>query len=232
MVNIIDIDIEINKEAIFKNLKFIENTESYKNADEVFDELAQLIIENINLISLYSVVDNRSEFPLGKDMNKEMQKIVLCFLSSNDKISSMVNDFINEGFYLKGYLLNEMATYVIFNSSNEMNKVIKKKLLELGYILTKRYAPGDDGLGLKYQQIILDTLKKHVYIDAYLTENYMIVPEKSMMYFFGAKKADTNYNCNLHKIQLIKDSDFNILNNSEESCIDCNKLNCQYRKLI
>ena len=230
MVNILDIDVEINKEKILRNLKFIENTEGYKNAGEIFDELALLIRENMNLISMYSIADNRGEFPLGKDMSEEIQKIVLCFLSSNNNINSMVNDFINEGAYLKGYLLNEMAAHVIFNSSNEMNKVIKKKLLDLGYILTKKYAPGDAGLELRYQKIILDTFKKYVHIDAYLTENYMLVPEKSMMYFFGAKKVGAN--CDLCKLQLIEDNYLNFHNGSDESCIDCNKLNCQYRKLI
>ncbi|MDD4779631.1 MAG: hypothetical protein PHT02_03335 [Tissierellia bacterium] len=220
MVNKFDIDIKINKEILFEKLKFIKNTESYKNADEIFGELSQIIIDNMKLTCLYSVVDDINDLPLFKIIDCKINKIVICFLSSNDIISHIINDFINEGSYLKGYLLNEIATYVIFNTSNEMNKEIKRKLLALGYALTKRYAPGDGGVELKYQQVILDTLKKDVNIDVHLTENYMIVPEKSMTYFFGALKIKDN--C---------DNYLNENNYNNKSCRDCTKLNCQYRNI-
>jgi len=56
--------------------------------------------------------------------------------------------------------------------------------------LTKRYAPGDGYFELKYQETVLDALKKKVNIEANITEGYMIVPEKSLLYLYGAEKCN------------------------------------------
>lgn len=187
MVNKVDFNIEIDKQAILRDLKFVENTESYKNANEFFEELSEIIINKMKLRCLYSIID-KWDFPLNEIIGSKTDKIVICFLSSDDKIGNVVNEYIKEGAYLKGYLLNEIATYVIFNTSNKLNEIIKDRLLEMGLVLRKRYSPGDDGLDLKYLQVLLDALKKEVPIDASLTENYMIIPEKSLLYFGGPRR--------------------------------------------
>lgn len=213
MVNVLKFEIKINKKRIYKNLHLVENTASYNCAEDYFYELTQVIRNNMKITCLYNIIDNKLDFAFDDiECCLMWKKCVLCFISSHDCISDIVNDMISSGDYLKGYLLNEIATDVIFNCSNEMNKKIKEEVLKTGYKLTRRYAPGDGILGLNHQQTIFDALKKEVHIDAYLTESFMIVPEKSMMYLFGVEK-DT-----------IEGYDI------EQNCSECSNINCQYRK--
>jgi len=215
IVNVLNLEPQINKDRIYNSLHLVENTASYKCADDAFQELSQIIRKNMKITSLYNIVDYTSIIPFEEIGGcTSFEKYVFCFISSKDDINNIVNDMMSGGDYLKGYLLNEIATDVIFNAANEMNKIIKENALKSGYKLTKRYAPGDGVLDLKHQQTILDTLKKEVNIDAYLTESYMIVPEKSMLYLFGVEKNIEGY--------------YDI----EENCIECSNLDCQYRKRI
>lgn len=211
MVYLLDIEHKVDKLKIFKRLHIVENTETYNSADDDFEKLYNIIIENMNLTVLYSIVDS---FDLGYKELDRFGKYVLCFISSKDDLSNIVNNMMSSGEYLKGYLLNEMATDIIFNVSNEMNNIIREKIKKLGYKLTKRFAPGDGALELKHQKTILDFLKREVEVEAYITENYMIVPERSLLYLYGLEN-DTCIKCD--SLQA-------------DSCISCSNLNCEYRE--
>lgn len=211
MINLLDIEYTVNKIKIFKRLHIEENTEVYKNADCDFVELYNIIRENIMLTVLYSIVDS---FDLEYKELDRFEKYVLCFISAKDDLNNIVNNMMSSGEYLKGYLLNEMATDVIFNVSNKMNSIIRERTKKLGYKLSKRFTPGDGDLPLERQGTILDFLKKEVDIKVHITENHMIVPEKSLLYLYGLDK----YTCN------VCDS------LPDDSCISCSNLNCEYRE--
>ena len=216
MVYKLNIEHKIEKNKFFKNLHIDENTEAYRNADEEFAELFEIIRENMKLTVLYQVVD---PFDLHSKELTNSVKYVLCFISSKDDISGIVNDLMSSGNYLKGYLLNEMATYIIFNASNEMNNIIKEKSKKLGFKLSKRIAPGDGDFELENQKTILDFLKTELFIDAYITEHNTIIPQKSLLYLYGLKK--------------ITPSCKNVVDSlMEESCSECSNINCQYRDVI
>lgn len=225
MVYLYDFGHKIEKTKIFKRLHIDENAETLRIADDVFLELHKIIIGNMKLTVLYSIVNS---FDLGYIELDNCEKYVMCFISSNDEIDNIVNHMMSSGDYFKGYLLNEMATDVIFNSSNEMNKAIKENSKKLGYKLTKRFAPGDGDIELKQLQIILDVLKKEVTIDAYLTEGYMIVPQKSLLYLYGLEKIYTCSALTKNGVGTYKNiGDLSM----EDSCSDCSNLNCQYRDI-
>jgi len=219
-------NVRINKNRIYKRLHFVENTESYKSIENCFNDICHIVRDNMKLTGAYFMVNDTAEISF-KELKESANwsKYVLCFVSSKDEINSYVNDMISSGDYLKGYLLNEIATDVIFNASDELNKIIKKEVSMLGYKLTKMYAPGDDLLDLKHQQTILDALKKHVLIDAYLTESYMIIPQKSMLYLFGAEKCN-----DLHSYKSTAKEGLST-GVKEESCGNCSNLNCKYREV-
>lgn len=222
MVYKLNIEHKIEKKKFFMKLHIEENTETYRNADDVFMELFEIIKNNMKLTVLYSIVP---AFELGFKKLDECENYVLCFISSKDEISSIVNDMMSSGSYLKGYLLNEMATGVIFNASNDLNNIIKEKSKELNCKLSKRIAPGDDDVDMKHQKTILDFLKKELFIDAYLTDSYMIVPQKSLLYLYGLEKITCNA-YSLNKVGYNKEIAI-----TEDSCTICSNLNCQYRDL-
>lgn len=211
----------INKHNIFKKLHISENTESYKNADGFFDELNNILKENMNITVVYAVVE-KSELKIDLVLNNNENttnfvKYVICFVSSKDEINNKVNDMMSSGNYLKGYLLNEMSSDVIFNCSNELNKIIKSEFNHQGLILSKRYAAGDEPINLKYQKTILNLLKSKINVNANLTENYMIMPEKSLLYFYGLSEIKDS--CCLNNIKV------------EDDCSLCSNKNCLYRNV-
>jgi len=211
MICELNIEYKVDKAKIFNKLHIDENTEVYKNADSVFLELYEIINKYMKLTVLYSIVD--SLHLSYKELDK-FEKYALCLVSSRDGLSIVINNMMSSGDYLKGYLLNEMATDYIFSASNEMNKIIRKRANSLGYKLSKRFAPGDEGFELKNQKYIIDLLKEEVAIDVYLTDNYVIVPEKSLLYLFGLE-------------QDINGGFDSVL---EYGCKTCSNINCEYRE--
>ncbi len=240
MVNVLKLDIKINKARIYKNLHLDEA--GLKNPmDDIFRELTQIIKDNMKLTCIYSIADNTFSLPLCDIEDTEWKKYVICFVSANDNIDSIINGMMSSGDYLKGYILNEISTDVIFNASDEMNKIIRSEALSKGYLLSKRYAPGDGALDLSCQQVLLDALKKTVNIDAYLTEAFMLFPEKSLLYLYGLyeneKAAIKIINPTLGaKTQNIKETMKNESNSddyfgTDENCRECSNINCPYRKI-
>lgn len=207
MVKLFNFEPTINKERIFKKLHIVEGTEIHKNASSIFDDLCQIIKENMKLTAVYVETD---VINLGVAELDNCKKHVICFISSNDNISKISNDLMSRGMYLKGYLMHEIAEYVVFNASNELNKIVKINEEKSGYNLTRRYAAGDGTISLDKQQIILDVLKKEADVDAYLNESNVLIPEMSLLYLFGLFKG-------------------NVSEKSESNCSQCDNLNCFYR---
>lgn len=208
MINILDIQLTISKEKAFNRIHIEENTETYKNAVSSYDELCHLIKNNMKVTAGYKVAEG-----LILDELCNYESSVICFVSSHDNISEMSNRMMSEGDYLNGYLLYELAMDAIFNASNELNNIIKKEAAKKGFILSKRFAPGDGILSLNKQKVLLEVLKKEVEIDAYLNEANVVVPENTLLYMFGLKKGFDDENC-------------------FSSCSLCESINCQYREML
>lgn len=200
----------IKRKRIFRKLHITESSEAFKNADSIFSELAQIILNSMNLTAAWKLTD-------GADLNfnepGNFEKYVICFVSSDDNISGMSHEMMAAGDYMKGYLLHEAAADVIFNASCEMNGIIREETAKKGYKLSRRYAPGDGIIDLNVQNVLLDVLKREVEINVYLNEEHVLFPEKSLLYMFGLIKG---------------------LPDSEEelgSCGACENLSCLYREV-
>ncbi|MGD9569653.1 MAG: hypothetical protein AB7V48_15320 [Sedimentibacter sp.] len=213
IVNKLNLKPNINKVSFYNKLHIIENTETFKSAELVYDELVEILKNNMHLNALYVITE-----PFDVAKNSEWDKFILCFISSEDSINDVVGETMSRGEYLKGYLLNEMSTYALFNASNEMNKIIREEAVSEGYALSKRQSAGDGEIELKEQNTILSRLKKHVSINAFVNEEHVIVPQKSLLYFYGLKKQ-----------AFIDDDDdnFSICN----ECGSCTKINCEYKEI-
>lgn len=201
----------INKDNFFKRLHIIEGTETFKSADRVYEELVEMLENNMHLNAYYVVTE---PFDFAKKI--EFDKFVICFVSSEDEINCVVNETMSQGEYLKGYLLNEMSTHVLFNISNEMNKIIKNEAAKFGYTLSIRLAAGDGEIELKEQNTILNEFKKYVSINAFINEEHAIIPEKSLLYFYGLKEFKS------------VDDDCNRSN----GCSHCENKDCQYKEIL
>lgn len=207
MINILNLQLIINKEKTFRRLHIEENSETHKNADSNFDELCSIIQDNMKLTVVYKVAEG-----LIFDEASDYESSVICFVSSEDDISEISGRMMSEGNYLNGYLLYEFAMDAIFNASNELNNIIKQEAAKKGFKLSKRFTPGDGMLSLNKQKVLLDVLKKEVKVNADLNEANIMIPENTLLYVFGLKKD-------------FDDGDY------FSNCSLCESINCQYRDM-
>ena len=112
---------------------------------------------------------------------------VACLSSCSEEILDVITDMIERGDYLEGYILNDLSNEVLFNASNQMNREIAAKVGERGCRLSRRYSPGEGGVDLCYQQPLLEVFRGEPRLQhVRLTDTFMLEPEKSMLYVFGA----------------------------------------------
>lgn len=202
-INELKVKASVDKDQFYKKLHIYEGSETFTSSDLIFCELEELI-SSMEITSLYIFTDI---FPL--DIEEDVEKYVICYISSDTELNSVANDFMARGKYLKSYLLSEMVAYAIFKASDEMNKKINRDIGKCGYRLANRYAAGDGNIDLRNQGKFFDELKKYISIDAYLNDENMIVPLNSLLYIYTIIKGVGDY---------ISD------------CSKCTNINCIYKK--
>ncbi len=200
----------INRDRIFKKLRFNDESEAYKNADRIFDELSGLAQDNIRLTSFYKLTDSEE---LNIEELYGLEKYVICLVSSDDKISEISNEMMSSGEYLKGYLLHEIATDAIFTASDALNKEVETEAAKIGCIICGHYAPGDGKIDLAMQGVLLDKLKRVAEINVHVNNEHILIPGKSLLYVLGLKQMQGT-------------------DGLEEyyACGQCGHLDCDYRK--
>jgi len=197
-----------DKDRIFRQLHLNENENVTKYTHQVFPKLIQFAQENLEITTCYNIQENNAHFGLP---NIDCCKyIVLCFCSCSEKINLFIDKLIRNNGFLDGFLLNHISNEILFNASNQMNTQLENTLIQLGLRLTKRYSPGEGKIDLQFQQNILRGLKAETPIEASLTENYMIDPEKSMLYYFGADSQIESHS-------------------TKHDCRTCDSINCPHR---
>lgn len=199
----------INKDEILKRMKVNNNSPTYKSIYEVFNKLLKIIEDIVKFESVYLIKKNKNIFNI-KNIDK-CEKIAYCFTSIGNEIVDVINNYFKNNEYLEGYLLNAIADEIVMSSSRQIYQDIKKLVKRDDYYLTKRYSPGECNLDIKFQTNIMKEINEETKIDAYLTESYMIVPEKSTFFMYGIDK-------NIPETVI------------DHDCSQCTRKNCPYRK--
>jgi hypothetical protein len=202
-------NLQINKPLVFERMRVNESSRIYKKVNALYDGLIPLIEKLVDYQAVFTVEDNCFGFehpPLS-----DCDKIVFCYVTIGDKVCLEVSRMFENGQLLEGYLLNEMTNEVVMDATNQLYRHIKSLLKPIGLNLSKRFSPGECSLDMSYQLLIMDELKKSFDIRGTLTSAYMIDPEKSTLYVYGADPK-----------LLDSDVDFD--------CLSCPSENCPYRR--
>ncbi|SEA20316.1 hypothetical protein SAMN04515656_10572 [Eubacterium aggregans] len=208
MIKFIKTDFSFDEEKIFRQLHLKENRSATKHTRMVLPMLTKLLKENMELTTCYSLQDNDFQAPLpGIGC---CSQVALCYCSCTRRINDVIDTMLSQGEILDGFLLNHMANAVFFEASNQMNGKLAHVLSERGLHLTKRYAAGEGEVPLSVQAIILDALKTETELEVNLTSNYMLEPEHSMLYYFGADAGITGHS-------------------TRHDCGACNSEDCPFR---
>ena len=199
-----------SKERIFRRLKILpENENVYEYANEVFPRLEEIARAEVELLCGYTVIPNTLE--LDSPEMDSCDLLAVCLAGCTDRIVNKVSAMMDEGEYLEGYILNDLANEILFNASDDMNCQLYEELRQQGYRLTSRFTPGENHLALEHQCTFLAILKeKKPDLPVTLTEHYMLQPEKAMLYAYGGGK-------HLPERSITHD------------CANCSNINCFYR---
>jgi hypothetical protein len=200
----------INNEKLLKKLHIEEGTEVFNSANNIIDEVKEFISNNMCISACLAKADiNLIGLNEGTD-----KMCIICLVSSRDDIGDFSREMMDDGNYLKGYLLYEAANHALFEASENFSKMVRQEELKNGYKLGRRRFAGDGTIDLDMQREILEILKKQECIDVYINERDVLFPERSLLYVFAAEEAE-NGCCIEHE--------------EENECVRCKNNNCQYR---
>lgn len=186
MVHFVDTTFAYDREAILRRLKIRPESPAGRHADRYFEELVALAREDMEVTACYCVRDNDLDLGVGNAVKEGCEKLVVGFASSSRRIMNTIIRLMDENRFIDSYLLNELVNDVLFKASEQMNLEIEHKLRGEGLSLSARISPGEQDVEMRYQETLMRVLKEEAEIPATLTENYMIDPEKSILYAYGA----------------------------------------------
>ncbi len=200
MVEFADVTVQYSRSRIYRRLHIEPDTPVYEYSEKAFPNLIRIVEEKLRMENCYSIFPKALTFDIEKVDSAQLQ--VACISTCSEDILQAVDDLFEAGDYLDGYILNDLANEILFNASNQMNREIADKVAAFGCRLSRRYSPGEDGLELHYQKPLLKCFEGEPRLaHVILTETYMIKPEKSMLYVFGADPAypalSLEHNCSL-----------------------------------
>ncbi|HBH12648.1 MAG: Uncharacterized protein XD91_1681 [Clostridiales bacterium 38_11] len=187
----------INKSLVFERMRVNASSNIYKKVNELFEGLVPLIEKSVDYQAVFTVEDNH--FGFVQSPLSDCDKIVFCYVTIGERVCHEVNRMFEDGRLLEGYLLNEMTNEVVMDATNQLYGHIKGLLKPIGFNLSKRLSPGECTLDMTYQSLIMNELKKSFDIKGTLTSAYMINPEKSTLYLYGADPdqpdTDMDFDC-------------------------------------
>jgi len=141
------------------------------------------------MVHCYTVLSGVGPFAIP-DLDDCSHQVV-CLSSCSEAIVDTITELLNGGDYLEGYILNDMISEILFNASDQMNRAIAEELALAGRRLTRRFSPGEGGMELSWQAALLACFREDHALDYIrLTDTFMLVPEKSMLYLFGADEKN------------------------------------------
>jgi hypothetical protein len=209
MKEVFNPSIKLDKKKIYQRIKVKEDSHVYDTIDELYNQYVKNIEDRIEFQVVYTVKPNEFNFNIPDVDNCE--KVIFCYATVGHLVNDDVIKLFDDKNYLEGYLLNEVANDIVMEATNQLYTHIKKKMKETGYNITKRYSPGECTFEMEYQKSIMEELKKDFEIQGVLTDSFMINPEKSTLYIYGADKKNP-------ELEL----DFD--------CSTCQSHNCPFRR--
>ncbi len=185
MIEFANVTVQYSRRRIYKRLHIEPGTPVFDYAENAFPGIVKAMEENLRMENCYSVFPRRLSFGVNDVDRAQLQ--VACLSSCSASILDAIIGMMDRGDYLESYILNDLSNEVLFNASNQMNREIAAKVGRQGCRLSRRYSPGEDGLELEYQRPLLDCFRGEPRLShVILTDSFMLEPEKSMLYVFGA----------------------------------------------
>ena len=192
------LSLKIDKKEVLRYLGY--GTKSADdNINKIIDECIEILKNNAREDYIYEIFDASLEENviiddgltfLGNDIKKHLvncEKVAILGATLGREVDVLLRRYAkNEA--SKAIILHACATALIEGVCDNAEGEIKKKASENGYYITTRYSPGYGDLPLEHQTQIINMLKCDKKIGLTVTENFLLVPSKSVTAIIGFTK--------------------------------------------
>ena len=189
MIRFVQTTFAYDKEEILRRLKIREGSPAWGRATKNFDKLVEIARENMTITACYSIRDNDLSLGEGDAVKEGCEKMIVAFATGSRQIGQAILRLMDDGQFMDSYVLNDLVNDVLFKCSEQMNLEIERRMRDEGLSLTEAIFPGERGVELRYMDTLMNALKQEGEIPATLSSNYMISPEKSVLYAYGAGRG-------------------------------------------
>lgn len=185
MIEFAKVSVEYDRDKIFQRLHIQPGTNVYDYSVNIFPMLTEIVGQKLRMYHCYQISQGKVRVDLPEVDSCSHQ--VVCLSTCTTEILDAIEELLKRGDFLEGYILNDLTNDILFNASNQMNREIDAKVRSIGCHLSERCSPGEGALDLRHQATLLscfqeEPLLRHIA----LTDTYMLTPEKSMLYVYGA----------------------------------------------
>ena len=142
------------------------------------------------------------------------EKVACMALTVGDRIEREVTEEFKKGGYVCSMILDAAATTAVEQAADEMEKVIAQEVAKEGLKKIWRYSPGYGDWSLTEQKKFFQITDAKE-IGMRLSPMLMLMPRKSITAIIGLKKVTGEEK----------------ISDKKNSCEDCDKIDCQARKI-
>lgn len=205
----------MNKSEILRYLGF-QNKEISEEQENLIDKNIKVVLENSNKKYIYKIydVDIKGDIVFFDDVSFKSKNLADNLSGCKKAVFLCATLGAKIDLLIKKYSVSNMAYAVIIQAVageyleeflDEIECEIKEKL-KLN--LKPRFSPGYGDLDISYQKNMFDLLQCQRRIGVSLTDNYYMIPSKSVTAIIGLTKEETKRDYNKCKFCSKKDCEF------------------------
>lgn len=202
-----EVPIQLDMEAFCKKMKIDGTSVADQNVRKSIPELIRKLGDKTKIHTVIQLGHFQTGI-LEVDQCR-LQIACLCYISGD--VGHWIEELFRQEKYLEGYLVDEIENEVLFQTADQINRQIQKKMEKEESPLTSLYCPGDGSVGMEIQKHLLSCMKQETVLEVKMNESGMLFPEKAMLWCFGADEK-------------------NLPGQMQHSCKRCKKKDCPFRK--
>ncbi|NLJ99515.1 MAG: methionine synthase [Tissierellia bacterium] len=215
-------NLNIDKDEVLRYLGYKNNVID-ETTDSIIDSSIYEIQKTSSMNYVYAIFNieetnegillNNSIIKLtGRDIHEHLkgsQKVAVMAVTLGFQVEQKIKHYSITNL-TKGIILDACATAMVEELCNYVEKDIKALAIKSGYNITHRYSPGYGDLPISIQPDILNALNAQRLIGLTVTDNFILLPRKSVTAIIGFTKEKPR---------------------NKEGCLNCNLYeNCQFSK--
>ena len=187
---------QVNQKRFLKRI----HIDSEKKQDEELRERVLWLEEQMRSQTIQMVYrKGEGDFSLGiREMDNCPVQIV-CLVSIGENLNQKIDGLLSEEKYLEAYLLDQMASEALFLASEKLNEMLCRDMKSEGWYLVQKAEAGMGDIPLEKQKDFLEIIREKRDIGVRVNDAGMLLPEKTMVYAFGADKEEKelclNHDC-------------------------------------